>query len=166
MISRKQVKAALSLLGWQQAKLAAKTGLSPTTISAILGGNTAPRTSNLDLIRKKLELSGIQFLSANGKYGEGVRLRRSFPELKKRVLFEGSSVIATVIYNGLNIRAQITEETLEDLGELFNPTSAELVNAFDNYEHEILAAIAMIYDEGLSDSPSITVPYNLIRPSW
>lgn len=77
MITIKQVKAARALLGWAQADLARRSGISEPTIARLessqgeLGGreNTAAR------IRKALEVGGIDFIDENGG-GPGVRLRK------------------------------------------------------------------------------------------
>jgi len=77
LITIKQVKAARALLGWAQADLARRSGISEPTIARLessqgeLGGreNTAAR------IRKALEVGGIDFIDENGG-GPGVRLRK------------------------------------------------------------------------------------------
>jgi transcriptional regulator with XRE-family HTH domain len=75
LISVEQLRAARSLLGWSQAELAARAGLSLPTVKR-LEGSFGPRVS--DEARSKLEgaieAAGVEFIDENGG-GQGVRFR-------------------------------------------------------------------------------------------
>lgn len=73
MISPKQIKAARALLGFTQADLAERAGLSATGLNNIESGGTDPRASTLRAIQEALEAAGVQFIAQNGG-GAGVRL--------------------------------------------------------------------------------------------
>lgn len=66
MISTRQIRAARGLLGWSQAELAARAGLSLTSINNIEVGTKSPRSKTLETIQKVLESEGIQFTSGQG----------------------------------------------------------------------------------------------------
>jgi transcriptional regulator with XRE-family HTH domain len=65
VISAAQVRAARALVGWTQAKLAAKSGLSEIGIQNIEKGATDPRASTLAAIKRALEAAGVEF--TNGR---------------------------------------------------------------------------------------------------
>lgn len=75
MITVKQIKAARALIGWDQAKLAAASGLSFPTIQRI--ESLGPGRSKLDNVEKvitAIENAGVKFTDPNGG-GEGVKFR-------------------------------------------------------------------------------------------
>jgi transcriptional regulator with XRE-family HTH domain len=73
-----QIRAARGLLGWSQAELAARAGLSARTIERAERGEGMPRVtvSTLEAITRALEDGGIEFVRENTVGGLGVRLRR------------------------------------------------------------------------------------------
>ncbi len=78
MITPEQIRAARALLGWQQADLAKKAGISVTGLSNIEMGRTDPKASTLSAIEDALAASGIDFV--NDKGGRmGVILARIAP---------------------------------------------------------------------------------------
>ena len=83
MITTRQVKAARVLLGWTQADLADRSGISEPTVARLesLDGRLGGRAGTADKIRAALETAGIEFIDENGG-GPGVRLRKRQP--KKR----------------------------------------------------------------------------------
>jgi transcriptional regulator with XRE-family HTH domain len=76
VITIEQLRAARGLLGWSQAELAARAGLSLPTVKRLEGG-FGPRVS--DEAREKLqhaiETAGIEFIDENGG-GLGIRFRK------------------------------------------------------------------------------------------
>ena len=75
------VRAARALLGYDQATLAAKTGISTKTIGLIETMTSVPtdvrRRSTLDELRSKMENElHVEFVFASTASGEGVRIRR------------------------------------------------------------------------------------------
>jgi transcriptional regulator with XRE-family HTH domain len=77
VITIEQLRAARSLLGWSQSKLAQRAGLSLPTVKRVESG-TGPRVSDQARakLQRALEAAGIAFLDENGG-GRGVRFRRS-----------------------------------------------------------------------------------------
>lgn len=76
MVSIRQVKAARALLGWSQADLAERSGVSSPTIKRLeaVDGPIGGRLDTADAMRSALEAAGIEFIAENGG-GPGVRLR-------------------------------------------------------------------------------------------
>ena len=75
------IRAARALLGYDQATLAEKTGISRKTIGLIETAESAPvdarRRRILEELRTKMEDElNVEFVFAGTKTGEGVRLRR------------------------------------------------------------------------------------------
>ncbi len=71
-ITTAQIRGARGILNWSQQDLAQRTGISATSIGAIENGQTTPRASTLETIRKTLENAGMEFLGL-----DGVRSRNS-----------------------------------------------------------------------------------------
>jgi transcriptional regulator with XRE-family HTH domain len=71
------VKAARALLGWSQAVLAERSGVSEPTIARLesVDGNLGGREDTTEKIRAALEAGGIEFIQEDGG-GAGVRLRK------------------------------------------------------------------------------------------
>lgn len=71
-----QLRAARALLGWSQADLAARSGLSSMTVKRAEGSGRPPASAEaVAAIRAALEAAGVEFLPENGG-GPGVRLRK------------------------------------------------------------------------------------------
>ena len=83
-VSIRQLKAARTLVGWSQEKLASAAGVSLPTIKrleaveGVLGG----RETTAQKIRDALEKGGVEFIDENGG-GPGVRLRKRQPRKKR-----------------------------------------------------------------------------------
>ena len=77
MITIRQVKAARALLGWSQADLAQRSGVSEPTIARLefAQGELGGREGTGEKIRRAIEAAGIEFIDENGG-GAGVRLRK------------------------------------------------------------------------------------------
>ena len=77
MITTRQVKAARALIGWSQADLAMRSGVSEPTIARLetAVGQLGGREGTAGKIRIALEAAGIEFIDENGG-GPGVRLRK------------------------------------------------------------------------------------------
>lgn len=71
-ITTAQIRGARGLLDWSQAELSRRTGISTTSIGNIESGNTQPRESTLDIIRKAFETANVEFIEG------GVRARSDF----------------------------------------------------------------------------------------
>jgi transcriptional regulator with XRE-family HTH domain len=77
LITVRQVKAARALLGWSQADLAQRSGISEPTIARLESGDgeLGGRENTSEKIRKAIENGGVEFIDENGG-GAGVRLRK------------------------------------------------------------------------------------------
>jgi transcriptional regulator with XRE-family HTH domain len=81
LITTRQVKAARALLGWSQADLARRSGISEPTIARLESaeGELGGREGTGEKIRKAIQSAGIDFIDENGG-GPGVRLRKRQPK--------------------------------------------------------------------------------------
>jgi transcriptional regulator with XRE-family HTH domain len=77
LITIRQVKAARALLGWSQADLANRSGVSEPTIARLESaeGELGGREDTGEKIRRAIETAGVEFIDENGG-GQGVRLRK------------------------------------------------------------------------------------------
>jgi transcriptional regulator with XRE-family HTH domain len=76
-IESKQSRAARSLLGWSQQKLADAAGVALATIQFFETDKRDPIANNLAAIVRSLENAGVEFIPAKNGKGVGVRLRDS-----------------------------------------------------------------------------------------
>ena len=83
-VKTEQLRAARGLLGWSQADLADRAGMSLPTVKRLEGGY-GPRVSDDAQVklRRALEEAGIEFIDENGG-GPGVRLRKSSSSKKPK----------------------------------------------------------------------------------
>lgn len=73
----RQIKAARSLIGWEQNDLAVRSGVAVSTIRRLEGLKDAPISANFETIEKiksAFDQAGVEFL---GKPCPGVRLKSS-----------------------------------------------------------------------------------------
>jgi transcriptional regulator with XRE-family HTH domain len=84
LVTTRQIKAARALLGWSQADLAKRSGVSEPTIARLEAaeGQLGGREETIEKIRIAIEVAGIEFIKDNGG-GPGVRLRKRQPSPKK-----------------------------------------------------------------------------------
>jgi transcriptional regulator with XRE-family HTH domain len=77
IISSRQLKAALALLGWKVSELADASGVSEPTIWRLetAQGSVGGRPETTEKLIGALERAGIIFIEADGE-GPGVRLRK------------------------------------------------------------------------------------------
>jgi transcriptional regulator with XRE-family HTH domain len=75
MIDHRQSRAARSLLGWNQQKLADTAGVALATIQFFETNKREPIPNNLAAIRRALERAGVEFIPSKSGKGVGVRLR-------------------------------------------------------------------------------------------
>ena len=77
MILPKQIKAARALLGLNQDELARAAGIGSATLKRVEATDEVRGAAGtLWKIEQALEKAGIEFISAEGGKGQGVRLRR------------------------------------------------------------------------------------------
>jgi DNA-binding XRE family transcriptional regulator len=67
MLTPDQIRAARAILGLNQAALAKLAGLSATALNSIEGGQSDPKMSTIEAIRRALEANGARF--ENGMVG-------------------------------------------------------------------------------------------------
>ena len=77
MVTTRQLKAARALLGWSQADLAKKSGVSEPTVARLesIDGELGGREHTTEKLRTAVRAAGIEFIEEDGG-GLGVRLRR------------------------------------------------------------------------------------------
>jgi DNA-binding XRE family transcriptional regulator len=76
MISSAQCRAARGLLDWSQQELADKAQVGVVTVRQLEAGTHRPRRATLEVVRRCLELGGVELIDENGG-GAGVRLRKT-----------------------------------------------------------------------------------------
>jgi transcriptional regulator with XRE-family HTH domain len=76
VVTTRQVKAARALLGWSQADLAEKSGVSEPTVARLesVDGDLGGREDTAEKLQASLKAAGIEFIDEDGG-GRGVRLR-------------------------------------------------------------------------------------------
>ena len=79
MITSSQSRAARGLLDWSQQELANRAGVGIVTIRQLEAGVKTPRRATLHVVRRALEVAGVEFIDENGG-GPGVRLRAPLPK--------------------------------------------------------------------------------------
>jgi transcriptional regulator with XRE-family HTH domain len=84
LITIRQVKAARALLGWSQADLANRSGVSEPTIARLESaeGELGGREGTGEKIRRAIESAGVEFIDENGG-GPGVRLRKGHRKMDR-----------------------------------------------------------------------------------
>jgi transcriptional regulator with XRE-family HTH domain len=77
LVTTRQIKAARALLGWSQADLAQKSGISEPTVARLesMDGELGGRQVTAQKIRAAIEVAGVEFIDENGG-GPGVRIRK------------------------------------------------------------------------------------------
>jgi transcriptional regulator with XRE-family HTH domain len=75
MMTASQCRAARGLVDWTQQELADAARIGVATVRQFEGQATKPRHATLEVLRRALELAGIEFIDENGG-GPGVRLRK------------------------------------------------------------------------------------------
>jgi transcriptional regulator with XRE-family HTH domain len=77
LVTTRQIKAARALLGWSQADLSDRSGVSEPTIARLeaINGRLGGREGTAEKIQAAIESAGIEFIDENGG-GPGVRLRK------------------------------------------------------------------------------------------
>jgi transcriptional regulator with XRE-family HTH domain len=85
LITTRQIKAARALLGWSQADLARRSGISEPTVARLesADGELGGRQDTADKIRRAIETAGVEFIDENGG-GAGVRLRKEHRPAKRK----------------------------------------------------------------------------------
>ena len=81
MITASQCRGARGLLDWTQQDLADAARIGVATVRQFEGEGAETRPATLAVLRRALELAGVEFIDENGG-GPGVRLRKRQP--KKR----------------------------------------------------------------------------------
>ncbi len=78
MLTGRQIRAARSLLGWNQTELAMAAGIAVNSVKNLEGGMTEPNPRTIIALRKALEAAGVILLGPGDvmKGGHGVRLRK------------------------------------------------------------------------------------------
>src|SRR5579859_6902537 len=76
MITGSQIRAARGLLGWTQQQLADRAIISVNSLKKLEDGSSDPKLSTISAVKSALEAAGVEFISASGGRGEGVRLSK------------------------------------------------------------------------------------------
>ena len=77
-------RAARALLHWNQAQLAARSGLSVGTLNALENARHSASTASAQMVARALEWAGIQFLGVTDGLGHGLRYTGALPHRPDR----------------------------------------------------------------------------------
>ncbi len=76
MITARQIRAARAILGWSQQQLADKAIVSLNAVTRLERGEVDPRLSTITAVQKALIKAGVEFILADERKGEGIRLSK------------------------------------------------------------------------------------------
>lgn len=132
MITPEQIRIARAFLDWSTEALSEQTGISASAISKIERKLVTPHRESIHLIQKAFELSGIEFLPANG-----IKLRENIVEIwEDEKAHEG--LLDDVFYE------------LRDTGGCVRVFGPELLNISDAHTAKKLAEhAARLADNGI-----------------
>ena len=82
LLTASQCRAARGLLDWTQQELADAAHVGVATVRLFEGEGRETRYATLAVLRRALELAGIEFIEENGT-GEGVQFRKPHRSRKK-----------------------------------------------------------------------------------
>jgi ribosome-binding protein aMBF1 (putative translation factor) len=74
MVTARQIRAARALLGWSQQNLADEAIVALNAVTRLERGEVDPRMSTMFAVEKAIRKAGIEFISADDRRGEGVRM--------------------------------------------------------------------------------------------
>jgi len=74
-LTPQQCRAARGLLGWTQEELAARAGVSRSTVRGFENGQHELHRGSAAVIRGAFEVAGVVLIDPDGEAGAGVRLR-------------------------------------------------------------------------------------------
>jgi predicted transcriptional regulator len=77
MITARQIRAARALLGWSQQALADKAVVSLNAVTRLERDEVDPRFSTVMAVQKAITKAGVEFISADERKGEGVRMAKA-----------------------------------------------------------------------------------------
>ena len=86
MLSGVQIRAARALLGWDQARLAERAGVSTITVKRLeaAGEDIHAHFATIVKVKTAFEDAGVLFLGEESGLGYGVRLRRNTGRRRRR----------------------------------------------------------------------------------
>ena len=74
MITARQIRAARGLLGWTQRVLASRAKLSTNVVARLERDKVDSRLSTVLAVQEALVKGGVEFIPADERKGEGVRM--------------------------------------------------------------------------------------------
>ena len=136
-ITTAQIRGARGILNWSQSDLAERTGISSTSIGSSENGQSTPRASTLQTIRKTFESAGIEFIGL-----DGVRMRsgdiRTYKGQQGLVDFYEDIYQTVKSFKGDILVSNVDERLfVKYLGE-FADTHIERMKSLPNIHYKIL----------------------------
>lgn len=74
MVTARQIRAARALLGWSQQTLADEAIVALNAVTRLERSEVDPRVSTIVAVEKAIRKAGIEFIPADERKGEGVRI--------------------------------------------------------------------------------------------
>ena len=151
-ITRAQIRAGRSLLGWSQDQLARAAEVAVSTVKDAESGKRDPFGMTKDVIRRTLERGGVVFIAANGD-GPGVRLKGHRPEIIRRP-FEikiDDTLAFLVSFRNKRVMVQMSKEVLEHLDGKCYEEFMDYTSSFRRNEQKILEKAAYAIENNKFD---------------
>jgi transcriptional regulator with XRE-family HTH domain len=150
-ITSPQLRAARALLDWSQEELAAKAGVSLSTVRDYEKERRGGEIEGLKLICRALDNYGVIFLQSEGDLGPGVRLRLHLPNVLRWPTKRGKweELAIPVEWRGREYVVLIPQTVLDDFGHFRGtPPDHEYLRIFEERRGAILRAAATAIDAG------------------
>ncbi|MEJ6390244.1 helix-turn-helix domain-containing protein [Gymnodinialimonas ulvae] len=163
-ISYDQCRAGRSLLNWSQGELAANANVSRGTIADFESGSRWPMKNNLRSIEDSMFAAGVEFISAEGSKGEGVRFRERRLQFSKSIKinrFENTASIP-MEYGGERFQCVVDLDTLDDFHSTDFSTDDQYAKALGDVLHSVLAAAERRASTHIKDGRFL-VTYEMLR---
>lgn len=144
-ITPPQIRAARALVDWSQEELAAKAGVSLSTVRDYEKERRGGEMGGLKTIRRALENAGVIFLPGEDDLGPGVRTKGRVPIVLRvpTKLGRWGELVIPIEWHGREYAVLIPSEVLDDLGHFREtPEDREYVRVFEEHRAAVLGAAA------------------------
>lgn len=150
-ITPPQIRAARALVGWSQEELAAKAGVSLSTVRDYEKERRGGEIGGLKTICQALENAGVVFLSGDGDMGPGVRMWGRMPIVLRVPIKLGrwGELMIPIEWHGKEYAVLLPRDVMDDLGHFREtPEDREYVRVFEEHRAAVLSAAASAIGEG------------------
>lgn len=138
-----QIRAGRAFLDWSQEELAKAAEVGLSSVRDTESQKRSADSVVANAIRQALENAGIIFVHGDENGGPGVRLAANRPNVIRRptVVTKWDGVPFDIEWQGKPVTVFVSNEVLEDLERLTNPSDEQLLRSFDRHSGRILDAV-------------------------